>query len=311
MVGLHIETNENSHFARGGHPESAGRLTPVKNWLREQSNSGKFLPIEINQFGLDPVNRVHSKRYVDQLNHACRNGAGHLDPDTYVSEQSFESAQRVVDSVLSAVDAAMTGELRSSFLLVRPPGHHAEHDRAMGFCLFNNVAVAAQHLIDRHKVSKVAIVDFDVHHGNGTQHIFYDRPDVYFISTHQYPFYPGTGSVHETGSGAGKGFNLNIPLAAGAGDLQLVAAFEQQILPALGRYQPEFILVSAGFDAHRLDPLGGLNVTGSGFKAVAELLTKVAAETANGRIVSILEGGYDPQGNLDSISNYLLGLDHT
>lgn len=309
MVGLHIELNEQSHFARGGHPENLNRLKPIRDWLNSKLDNGHYQPIKTTDHGTSPILRVHSPRYVDHLQQVCRNGAGHLDQDTYVLPTSLEAARRVVDASLSAVDTVMEGKLTAAFLLGRPPGHHAEHDRAMGFCLINNVAVAAQYLLDQHHLERVAVIDFDVHHGNGTQHIFYDRSDVYFISTHQYPFYPGTGAASETGAGTGKGFTLNIPLKAGDGDHELVTAFEQQVIPALRRYRPQFLLVSAGFDAHQLDPLGGMNVTGKGFRAIATLLSSLAQECADGRIVSLLEGGYDPEGNLDSIANYLNGLD--
>lgn len=311
MVGLHIELNEQGHFAKGGHPENLNRLRPIRNWLQAKLDGGEYLPIQATDHGMQPILRAHSPRYIDHLQRVCQDGLGHLDQDTYVSSTSFDAARRVVDASLSAVDSVMKCEISKAFVLGRPPGHHAEHDRAMGFCLINNVAVAAQYLIDQHQLDRVAVVDFDVHHGNGTQHIFYDRSDVYFISTHQYPFYPGTGAVSETGAGPGKGFTLNIPLIAGDGNRELVAAFEQQVIPALRRYRPLFLLVSAGFDAHQNDPLGGMNVTGAGFGAVASLLSTLAKECADGRIVSLLEGGYDPEGNLDSISNYLNGLDIT
>lgn len=309
MVGLHIELNEQSHFAKGGHPENLNRLKPIRNWLQAKLDDGDYLPVQSTDHGMQPILRAHSPRYIDHLQRSCKVGTGHLDQDTYVTPTSFDAARRVVDVALSAVEMVMEGRCDKAFILGRPPGHHAEHDRAMGFCLINNVAVAAQYLIDQYQLDRVAVIDFDVHHGNGTQHIFYDRSDVYFISTHQYPFYPGTGSASETGAGKGKGFTLNVPLKAGDGDREFVAAFEQQVMPALRRYRPRFLLVSAGFDAHRNDPLGGMNVTGAGFGAVASLLSSLAQECADGRIVSLLEGGYDPEGNRDSISNYLNGLD--
>lgn len=309
MTGLHIELNEQTHYARGGHPENAARLKPIMQWLQNESQAGRFKSIPVSSHGHDPIYKVHSHRYIDFLIHACESGEGHLDPDTYITPGSFDSAVRVVDAALSAIDQVMSGELNSAFLLVRPPGHHAEHDRAMGFCLLNNVAIAAQYLIDRHGLERVGVIDFDVHHGNGTQHIFYDRQDILFASSHHYPYYPGTGSRAETGTGAGKGFTLNVPLTSGSGDKQILAAFEKEILPALKRFSPQFILVSAGFDAHQLDPIGGLQVTGDGFRQIGKMIRSLAGELCSGRAVSLLEGGYNAEGNLDAISNYLIGMD--
>lgn len=309
MIGLHIELNEHTHYARGGHPENVARLKPIMQWFQEESQAGRFERFPVSSHGRDPIYRVHSRQYIDFLIHACESGAGHLDPDTYVTPTSFDSAIRAVDAALSAVDQVMSEELTSAFLLVRPPGHHAEHDRAMGFCLLNNTAIAAQYLIDRYGLERVGIIDFDVHHGNGTQHIFYDRSDIFFASTHHYPFYPGTGSKAETGTGAGKGFTLNVPLTAGSGDKQILAAFENEIIPALTKFSPQFILVSAGFDAHHLDPIGGLQVTGHGFRQIGTMIRSLASELCNGRAVSLLEGGYSAKGNLDAISNYLIGMD--
>ncbi len=309
MTGLHIELNERTHYARGGHPENVARLKPIMQWLDVESQAGRFKSFPVSPHGREPIYRIHSQRYVDFLIHACESGAGHLDPDTYVTPGSFDSAVRVVDAALSAADHVMSGELNSAFLLVRPPGHHAEHDRAMGFCLLNNVAIAAQYLIDRHALERVGIIDFDVHHGNGTQHIFYDRQDIFLASTHHYPYYPGTGSRTEIGAGAGKGFTLNVPLTTGSGDKQIVAAFENEIIPAMRVFSPQFILVSAGFDAHHLDPIGGLQVTGDGFRQIGAMIRSFANDFCNGRVVSLLEGGYSAEGNLDAISNYLIGMD--
>lgn len=308
MVGAHIELNEQFHRFPGGHPENSRRLKSSAGLIQSKLTSGELSQIPITSHSPDFSSRLHSQRYLKELERICRSGGGFLDSDTYVTSTSMQAAYAVVDATLSMVDAVMAGTVNSGFLLGRPPGHHAEHEHAMGFCLLNNVAIAAQYLIDEYKLARVAVIDIDVHHGNGTQHLFYDRSDVYFISTHQYPFYPGTGAPTETGTGQGRGFTLNIPMSAGDGDLEIVVAFEHQILPALHRYRPEFILVSAGFDAHQLDPLGGLNVTGEGFKRIARSIQSVAGEYADSRTVSLLEGGYDDAGNLDSISNYLEGL---
>jgi acetoin utilization deacetylase AcuC-like enzyme len=308
MVGIHVELSEQSHRFPGGHPENCSRLQPAAEWLQSGLTARKFAPLTVSEHSIEPVQKIHNSRYLKQIRKSCDSGGGYLDPDTYVTPTSFDAACRVTDAALSAVDAVLNGEIQTAFVLGRPPGHHAEHDHAMGFCLVNNIAVAAQYAIDTLGLKQVAIVDFDVHHGNGTQHLFYDRSDVYYISTHRYPFYPGTGAPTEIGTGAGKGYTLNITLAAGDGDSEILGAFEQQIIPALNCYRPELILVSAGFDAHLRDPLGGLNVTGDGFRKIGTMLMSAANVHASGRLVSLLEGGYDAAGNLDAISNYLEGL---
>ena len=202
----------------------------------------------------------------------------------------------------------MAGREHAAFAAVRPPGHHAESGTAMGFCFFNNVAVAAEHLIRRHGLERVAIVDFDVHHGNGTQHLFEHRGDVLFASLHQYPFYPGTGGGDETGLGDGRGVTLNVPLAAGVGDDVFLAALEQQVLPALRSFAPQLLLISAGFDAWRDDPLGGLRVSVEGYRRIGEVLAAAAGEVCDGRSVSLLEGGYDLGRLGDLVERYLIGL---
>jgi acetoin utilization deacetylase AcuC-like enzyme len=198
------------------------------------------------------------------------------------------------------VDRVIDGELDNAFVAVRPPGHHAERERAMGFCLFNNVAVAARHLTSAHGLQRVMIVDWDVHHGNGTQHIFYDDPGVLFVSLHQHPLYPGTGLTTETGTGVGEGFTINVPLPSGLGDNDYLAVVDRIVVPAARRFAPEFILVSAGFDAHRRDPLAGMRVTEQGFDEMSRRLLGAARESAGGKLVAVLEGGYDLRALVDS-----------
>lgn len=308
QVGVHILLNEQDHFPAPGHPENVTRLHPAATWLVSGIKAGRLAPIDVTSHDLSTITHVHSEQYISELEQACKTGGRYLDPDTYVAPGSFRAAAAMVDAVLSAVDTVKTTATRRAFVFGRPPGHHAEFDHPMGFCLINNVAVAAQYTIEKYRAKRVAIVDFDVHHGNGTQHLFYDRNDVYFISTHQFPFYPGTGSAAETGIGSGQGFTLNVPLFAGSGDAEIISVFELQIVPALHRYRPDLLLVSAGFDAHRLDPLGGLKFTGSAFRQLAGFLSTVADQHCNGSMVSVLEGGYSPDGNLDSITNYIDGL---
>ena len=204
--------------------------------------------------------------------------------------------------------ASAEDENRTAFAAVRPPGHHAEADQAMGFCYFNNAAVAAEHLLRRHGLERVAIVDFDVHHGNGTQHLFEERGDVLYVSLHQYPFYPGTGAAAETGIGAGRGATLNLPLPAGSGDDAYSQAFDRQVVPALRRFAPQLLLISAGFDAWQGDPLGGMRVTLDGYRRWGELLAGVAERHCGGRSVSLLEGGYDLGSLGELVEAYLAGL---
>lgn len=310
MTGLAVSIllNEDAHCAPPGHPENAMRLRKIASILEGELASGKVKSIESTDHGHEPIDRVHDKDYIRNLKEICERGAASLDPDTYVSNGSFDAALSVVNAVLSAIDMVTDGRCNRAFVLGRPPGHHAEFNHAMGFCLINNVAVGAQYALVTRGLKRVAVVDFDVHHGNGTQHTFYDRSDVLFISSHRYPFYPGTGSASEIGAKDGSGFTLNIPMPAGEGDEEIIARYELQAIPALNRYQPELILVSAGFDSSHVDPLGGMNVTGGGFFRIGQLLRKAADRWCNGRIISVLEGGYDEVGNVESITKYLEGI---
>jgi acetoin utilization deacetylase AcuC-like enzyme len=228
-----------------------------------------------------------------------------FDADTPVCSRSFDAACLAAGGLLSLLDAVMSGRLRNGFAFVRPPGHHAERSRAMGFCLFNNVAIGAAYLRERHGLKRVLVVDWDVHHGNGTQHSFERDPTVMYVSTHRYPFYPGTGAIDEVGRGEGEGFTVNIPFPGGFGDAEYLDAFHTVIEPIALQYEPEFVLVSAGFDPHARDPLGGMGVTEAGFGAMARSLLAVAERTAAGRCVAVLEGGYDLQALAGSATEVL------
>jgi acetoin utilization deacetylase AcuC-like enzyme len=256
----------------------------------------------------DELELVHDARFVEALD-ALRGKTGFLDPDTYVSPHSIEAARRAAGGLVALVDA-MIETAQPGVALLRPPGHHARPGRAMGFCLLNNVAVAAAHA-RKSGIARVAIVDWDVHHGNGTQEAFYDDPSVLYVSTHQFPFYPGTGAVGETGEGEGKGYTINIPLRAGEGDGEYRAAFDRIVSPALEAFAPELILVSAGFDAAARDPLAEMNVSAEGFAYMARALAEQAKRTAKGRIAMVLEGGYDlvalEEGLAHAIDGALLG----
>ena len=236
--------------------------------------------------------RIHTVAYVKTIS-GTRGKAVMLDPDTFTSPESEEVARLAGGAVLAGVDAALDGPTGSRALAaVRPPGHHAEADRAMGFCLYNNIAVGAAYARSR-GCARVAIVDYDVHHGNGTQRAFYEDPTVLFISSHQYPYYPGTGAAHETGRGAGLGYTLNLPLDAGARDADVLGRYEREAVPALEAFRPDLLMVSAGFDAHERDPLAGCRMTTEGFRALSGLLVGAADRLCEGRVVFVTEGGYD------------------
>lgn len=307
-IAVSILTNERDHPPPEGHPENVSRLSLIKAELESRLAKGTFEPLEVSIHGAEPIKRTHNPAYVDWVQQLSTRGDAFLDPDTYVTPRSFKGACDVVDHCLSGVDAIMSGAKSSVFVLGRPPGHHALADHAMGFCIFNNTAIAAQYAIDHHRVGRVAIVDFDVHHGNGTQALFYERADVFYCSCHRYPFYPGTGDSGEKGRGKGRGYTLNCPLAAGDGDSEIVSAVRDTFCPAVAEFNPELLIVSAGFDAHRNDPLGGLRVTGDGYRQIGRALKSLAEDECQGRILSVLEGGYDPRGNLESITAYLEGL---
>jgi len=310
MAGLSIaiDLNEQLHAPPYGHPENAARLRGVAAELETLLASGRGTRLLCQDHGLDPVTRIHDEAYVSGLKEICKRGPGYLDADTYVTSGSFNAAVSVVNAVLSGIDSTFNGEDRRVFVLGRPPGHHAERNHAMGFCLVNNVAIAAQYALDHCGAKRVAIVDFDVHHGNGIQHAFYDRKDVLYISSHRFPFYPGTGSADDIGVGEGEGFTVNLPLPAGTGDDEIVSRYETEVAPALERFRPDVLLVSAGFDACYRDPLGGMKVTGAGYLQIGRLLRQTADRVCGGRVVSALEGGYDEQGNTESIMQYLNGI---
>ncbi len=279
------------HDPGRGHPERPDRLRAVLDLLDRAPVSGSrsvaATPATPAQAG-----RVHTPHHLARVESA-RGRATHLDPDTGTSPASVEAAWLAAGAAVQAVEAVVTGDARRSFALVRPPGHHAEPDRVMGFCLLSNVAIAAAHARAALGCERVLIVDWDVHHGNGTARAFRDRDDVLFFSTHQAPFYPGTGPAEDVGAGPGEGYTLNVPLPAGAGDGDLAAALTDVLGPAAEAFRPDLVLVSAGFDAHRADPLGGMQCTADGFAALCGVVRDLADRHADGRLALVLEGGYD------------------
>ena len=280
------------------HPEKAERLSAVVARLRGEPQ-GAVEWAEPSPAKREQILRVHDPRYVDEVL-SLRGLSARLDADTPVSPGSADAALFAAGAAVQATEAVCSGEAQNAFCLVRPPGHHAERARAMGFCLFNNVAIAAAHALEALGLERVLIADWDVHHGNGTQHAFEDRRDVLFFSTHQYPFYPGTGALGEAGVGAGEGFTVNVPLPAGTGDADYAAVFGDVLLPIADQYEPQLVLVSAGFDPHRDDPLGGMRVTEEGFARLCGAVKEIAGRHAQGRLVLLLEGGYDLPGLADS-----------
>lgn len=306
-TGLSTLLHSELHPAPAGHPESPRRLEQAVATLRSQPG---FVLFEAPPATREQVSRVHLESYLKQVEALARTGGGHYDSDTYISERSLEASLAVSGAVIQAVKLAFSPDGPNRSLVIgRPPGHHAESDRAMGFCILNHVAVAAQYALDQNLCDRVTIVDFDLHHGNGTQEIFYARADVQYISTHQYPFYPGTGGAGETGSHDGTGYTLNFPLTAGSDDSVLLGLMREEIIPAITGYAPGLIIVSAGFDGHHADPLGSLAFTGEGFREVGRLLRAAADAVCDGRLVSYVEGGYNPEANEESILNYVKGID--
>lgn len=312
-TGLVTHPDYLRHDAGRGHPESPERLKAIEAHLHKTGLMDQVTAVAVahpDETTLAPwIDAVHAPGYREALHRTVPpQGTRYLDADTGLSPGSWPAALTAAGGMLSAVDAVMSGRITDAFCAVRPPGHHAESGRGMGFCLFNNVAIAARYLQRHHNIGKVAIVDWDVHHGNGTQEIFYDDPTVLYVSTHQSPLYPGTGAESETGKGAGKGYTLNCPMPAGRDDDDYAAVFVKRVIPALKAFGPDFILISAGFDAHRDDPLAGMNVTEAGFGEFTRLVRQVADDSAHGRIVSCLEGGYNLPALARSVEAHLLAL---
>lgn len=277
-----------------GHPESPDRLRAIMGRLEDKRMLEALQPIEPLPVDHDLLEQIHASDYIDLVRRASAAGRGRLDPDTYVNDASWDAALLAAGGAVEITRAVLSRQINNGFALVRPPGHHAEHDRGMGFCLFNNVAVAAQAALNV-GLDRVLIVDFDVHHGNGTQNIFYDTSRILYFSTHQYPYYPGTGAAEEVGMGEGKSCTVNVPLRAGIGDHGYRVVFEEILVPVAQRYQPDLILVSAGFDAHWGDPLAAMRLSVEGFAQLTRTLCDLADDLCGGRLAVTLEGGYNQE----------------
>ena len=279
----------------GNHVENSQRLVAIMSHLEETGLINQATTLSPRPATVEELEMVHSPEHISYVESNAERGGGWLDPDTVMCPKSYEVALYAAGGVLTAVEAVMTGKVDSALALVRPPGHHATRNRAMGFCIFNNVAVAAKFALNNFNLNRVLIADFDVHHGNGTQEAFYADPKVLYFSTHQYPFYPGTGNVGEIGTGEGKGFTVNFPMTAGWGDEEYLRAFNEILVPVARRFQPQLILVSAGFDPHWADSLAMMQVTITGFAQMVRVLKELAIELCQGRLVLTLEGGYNLQ----------------
>jgi len=290
-TGILIDPRFREHDPGRDHPERPDRIAVLEDLVHDWRGPA-LERIAPRLATAEEVCSAHTPELLARIRETEGELHARIDADTATSERSYEVALLAAGGLLEVTDAVACGAVDNAFAFVRPPGHHATAERAMGFCLFNNVAIAARHL-RRRGCERVAIVDFDLHHGNGTEAIFYDDPSVLYVSTHQYPYYPGTGAATDVGRGEGEGFTVNVPFSAGVGDAAYLLAFDEVIDPVLRQFAPDFVLVSAGFDCHRRDPLGGMRVSEDGFIGMMRRLLEVARDVSGGRLAAVLEGGYD------------------
>jgi acetoin utilization deacetylase AcuC-like enzyme len=290
------------------HPENQVRLSVTEDHLEKEGLFANRPQVDSDKAPLPVVEAVHDPRYIEGVRGFASSGGGWLDADTYCGPGSFDVALMAAGSVVAGVDAVLDGVAAHAFALVRPPGHHATPQRGMGFCLLNNIAIGAGRALER-GLERVAIVDWDVHHGNGTQDAFYASDQVLFCSVHQWPFYPGTGDADEQGEGAGEGYTVNVALRAGRSDDDYLAVVDRLFLPALKAFEPELVMISAGYDAHADDPLGGMRLTERGYAEMTARLLDVAYQFAGGKLVAVLEGGYDPDALARSVATTIRTLD--
>lgn len=277
----------------GNHVEGKDRLTAIDTILEKTKVGEQLLHISPRPAGIDEIAAVHDREYIRSLKAEIDSGGGWLDPDTYASPGSWEAAIYAAGGVMSAVEHVMERKAEGAFAAVRPPGHHAVRSHQMGFCLFNNAAIAARFALANYDIKRILIIDFDVHHGNGTQQAFYSESQVLYCSTHEYPWYPFTGAAEETGKGAGEGYNVNVPLEAGLGDDEYLQVFNGVLAPLAGRFQPDLVLVSAGYDAHWQDTISNMTLTTTGFARMTKIIKAISDEFCPNRLVFTLEGGYN------------------
>jgi len=296
------------HDTGPDHPENSARIINTIEHLRS-ANCWQKLDIKKPRAATEAeVSAIHSTSQIEQIAEIARSGGGYLDPDTYVSSDSYEAALNAAGAPLTAIDLIMDKKVDNAFCLVRPPGHHATPEKGMGFCLFNNVAIAAKYIQSRYSLDRIVIIDWDVHHGNGTQDAFYDDPSVMYFSMHRYPFYPGTGAEEETGKDSGSGFTINIPLSYNTEPQEYLKFFEDILEKRIKPFNPQFILISSGFDAYRLDPISGLSLEASDYNKLTKLTQNIAKDCCDDRIVSCLEGGYHLLDLPKCIEEHLNGL---
>jgi acetoin utilization deacetylase AcuC-like enzyme len=300
-TGIVKDSRYLNHASGASHPESPERLASIYEMLDNPHISWKYVDIEPREARYDEIAYVHTPSYINYIAGTAGKNCVFLDSDTIAGPDTYEIAKLAVGGLCNAIDAVMTGEVDNAFALVRPPGHHADVENSAGFCVFNNVAIGAMHAMKKHGLKKILIVDWDLHHGNGTQNIFYSDRRVLYFSTHQYPHYPGTGSLHEIGSGQALGYTVNVPLRPGAVNGTFITAFRRVLEPIAQAFEPELILISAGFDTYYQDPLGSMRVTPEGFAAMARVLLNIADKCCAGRVVAVLEGGYHIMGLVRSV----------
>lgn len=296
------------HGAGFAHPESPERLIAIYEMLDNPDMDWKLTGINARHATHDELGLVHRPSFIDFIAQTAGKSMTMLDPDTFATAETYDTARLAAGGFLNAIDSVVSGETDNAFALVRPPGHHAQAATAAGFCIFNNIAVGARHAQARWGLERILIVDWDIHHGNGTQEIFYEDRKVLYFSTHQYPYYPGTGGAEEMGKGPGLGYTLNVPLRPGADDAGYVRMFKELLCPVARSFRPELILVSAGFDTYVGDPLGGMKVTPEGFACLTRLLMDLADEWCGGRLAMVLEGGYNVLGLTKCIRSVLLEM---
>jgi len=308
-TGLVLDPVFKKHDTGPGHPERIGRYTAITDRLTKSGLAKELIAVPTREATNEELSLAHHPLYVELAVREITEGKQVLSTgDTSVCEHSLDVAKRAAGAAMNAVDLVMKGKLANAFCAVRPPGHHATPSRGMGFCVFNNVAVAARYAQKKHGIKRVAILDWDVHHGNGTQDIFYEDDSVYFFSTHQWPLYPGTGKASERGKGKGEGNTLNCPFPAGSGMKEIGGAFRDQLEPALDKFKPELIILSAGFDSRIDDPLGGFTLTDANFSDLTKHVMAMADKHAQGRLISCLEGGYNVDGLASAAESHVRAL---
>ncbi len=295
-----------NHDTGWGHPETSQRLVSAHAHLSSQDFYSNLVLFQPRDAEIKWIETIHQPNYIERVKSSCETGLLMIDtPDVRISPESYHVSLKATGSLLELADRIMTDEVDNGFALVRPPGHHAENSTAMGFCLFNSVAIVARYLQQKYHLQRILILDWDVHHGNGTQHTFEEDPDVFYISLHQYPYYPGTGAQYDTGTGKGEGTTLNCPMSAGLGDDSYREAFKDKIVPAVCNFNPDAILISAGFDAHQADPLASIRLNTESYGWMTKEMMSLAEKYCEGKLISVLEGGYDFQALAESVTKHV------